>query len=89
MSVRTLIVLCVACVVAQAQSPLVKILSDELDRNFRPSRRGDPPPYFMGYEVTDDEGDVIMASRGSLDTDNHVAPPLPGCNRPRGRRPVR
>jgi TldD protein len=73
MSVRTLIVLGLACAAAQAQSPLVKILSDELDRNFSVlKQKGDPPPYFMGYEVTDDDGDIITASRGSLDTDNHA-----------------
>ena len=73
MSVRTLIVFALAGALAQAQSPLVKILSDELDRNFSVlKQKGDPPPYFMGYEVTDDQGQVITASRGSLDTDNHA-----------------
>ena len=65
MSVRTLIALAFICVAAQAQSPLVKILSDELDRNFSVlKQKGEPPPYFMGYEVTDDEEEVITASRG-------------------------
>ena len=73
MSVRTLIALALTCVATQAQSPLVKILSDELDRNFTIlKQKGDPPPYFMGYEVTDDEAEVVTASRGSLDTDNHA-----------------
>jgi TldD protein len=67
-----LIVLALACA-AQAQSPLVKILSDELGRNFSIlNQKGDPAPYFMGYEVTDDEGDVMSASRGSLDTERHA-----------------
>jgi TldD protein len=73
MSVRTLIALALTCVTTRAQSPLVKILSDELDRNFSVlKQKGDPPPYFMSYEVTDDEVEVITASRGSLDTDDHT-----------------
>lgn len=69
---RILIVFALACC-AQAQSPLVKILADELDRNFSIlKQKGDPPPYFIAYEVTDDEGDVMTASRGSLDSENHV-----------------
>ncbi len=68
-----LIVLALVCASARAQTPLVKILGDELERNFSIlKQKGDPPPYFMGYEVTDEEANIISASRGSLDTDNHV-----------------
>jgi predicted Zn-dependent protease len=57
---------------AHAQSPLVKILSDELERNFTAlKQKADPAPYFLGYEVTDQEEDVILASRGSIDGQNH------------------
>ena len=60
------------CVSAGAQTPIVKILSDELDRNFNAlKQKGDPPPYFLSYEVTDDEADVLVASQGSLDLQNH------------------
>ena len=60
------------CVSASAQSPLIKTLSDELERNFTIlKQKGDPPPYFMGYEVTDTEVDVVAASQGSLDGQNH------------------
>jgi TldD protein len=70
--VRFLIVFALASVCASAQSPLVKILSDELDRNFTTlKQKGDPPPYFMGYAVTDSEEDVVVASRGALDAQNH------------------
>lgn len=58
-------------VCAHAQSPLVKILSDELERNFTALKNTDPAPYFLGYEVTEREEDVILASRGSLDGQNH------------------
>ncbi len=56
---------------AYAQSPLVKILSDELERNFAGLHRADPAPYFLGYEVTDQEEDIIVATRGSIDGQNH------------------
>ncbi len=60
------------CASTFAQSPLVKILSDELNRNFTAlKQKGEPPPYFMAYAVTDDETDVVVASEGSLDAQNH------------------
>jgi TldD protein len=73
--VRTLAVLSLAALSCgsslHAQSPLVKILSDELERNFTALKKADPAPYFLGYEVTDQEDDVILASRGSIDAQNH------------------
>ena len=52
---------------AWAQSPLVKILTDELDRNFIAlKQKGDPKPYFMSYEVTDIEVERVVASEGSV-----------------------
>jgi len=71
-NVRKLCCFLFVCALASAQSPLVKILSDELERNFTAlKQKGDPPPYFMDYSVSDNEGDVIMASEGSLDAQNH------------------
>ena len=51
-----------------AQSPaLLTILSDELNRNFQALKeRGDPPPYFMAYEVTEAEGCTVQATLGAL-----------------------
>jgi TldD protein len=70
--VRTLVVLFSLSLSAHAQSPLVKILTDELERNFTAlQQKADPAPYFLGYEVTDQEEDIILASRGSLDGQNH------------------
>ena len=69
---RTLVVFSIVSACAYAQSPLVKILSDELERNFTAlKQKADPAPYFLGYEVTDQESDVILASRGSVDGQNH------------------
>jgi len=57
---------------ASAQTPLVKILSEELDRNFTVlKQKGDPAPYFMSYEVTTTNSYVLVASRGSLETQQH------------------
>ena len=55
-----------------AQSPLTKILSAELDRNFSAlKQKADPAPYFLGYSVIDDESDVILATRGSINGQTH------------------
>jgi TldD protein len=71
--VRHLIALALLCASAAAQSPLIKILTQELDRNFNIlKQKGEPPPYFMGYAVVDQEADVISASSGSLDAQNHM-----------------
>jgi predicted Zn-dependent protease len=57
---------------ASAQTPLTKILLNELDRNFSIlKQKGDPPPYFLGYEVTDTESNSVSASRGSIETQDH------------------
>ena len=70
---RTICFLFIACAGAWAQSPLVKILSDELERNFSVlKQKGEPPPYFMDYAVSDNEADVMVASEGSVDAQQHV-----------------
>ena len=70
---RYLVFLALLCASASAQSPLIKILSDELQRNFSILKeKGDPPPYFLGYSVVDEEADVVSASSGALDARNHV-----------------
>lgn len=51
---------------ASAQT-LTQILADELQRNFTVlKQRADPAPYFMAYEVTEDESQAISASLGAL-----------------------
>jgi TldD protein len=59
-----LFVLCTCAVSAQS---LPQILNEELQRNFTVlKQKGDPPPYFMGYEVTEEESQVISAAMGSI-----------------------
>ena len=49
------------------EPPLVDILQQELNRNFQILKeKGDPPPYFISYAVTEQQGEVIAASFGSL-----------------------
>lgn len=56
-----------------AQSPLSKILSSELDRNFAALKaKGDPAPYFMGYSVTDSQSNVLRASDGAVSSQNQT-----------------
>ena len=43
------------------------ILSDELNRNFQSLKeKGDPAPYFMAYEVTEQEACSVAATLGAL-----------------------
>jgi predicted Zn-dependent protease len=57
---------------ALAQSPLIQILSSELNRNFDTlKQKSAPPPYFMAYAVTENDTDVIVASEGSIDDQTH------------------
>jgi TldD protein len=54
------------------QSPLIRVLSEELDRNFAALKQnGQPPPYFLGYEVAENNTDVIVASSGSIEQQQH------------------
>jgi predicted Zn-dependent protease len=60
-----LLVLAASCV--SAQSPLIDILSGELNRNFAALKdKGNPAPYFMGYSVADSESYILSASDGAI-----------------------
>jgi predicted Zn-dependent protease len=55
---------------AFAQSKVLGILSEELDRNFRILKeKADPPPYFLGYEITEEETHQVSATLGALSAD--------------------
>jgi predicted Zn-dependent protease len=54
-----------------AESKLVGILSQELDRNFHILKeKADPPPYFLSYEVTEEESHHLAATFGALTGDS-------------------
>ena len=69
---RKLCILAFLSTCAFAQSPLARILSTELDRDYSVlMKKGDPPPYFMGYSVTDAETNAILASDGAITGQTH------------------
>ncbi len=54
---------------AQESGKLLDILAEELKRNFDALKeKADPAPYYMAYEVTEEEADVLTATLGSLQT---------------------
>lgn len=58
-------------VVAAAEVPLLEILSEELERNFKVLQaKGDPPPYFISCAVTDTEYALVAATHGALQADS-------------------
>lgn len=61
-----LILTCVSTGFCQAP-PLVRILGEELDRNFVALKeKGDPAPYYIAYEVTEQETSAVSATLGAL-----------------------
>ncbi|HEY6987855.1 MAG TPA: metallopeptidase TldD-related protein, partial [Bryobacteraceae bacterium] len=58
--------------VAGQPASLIEILSDELGREYAALKaKGDPPPYYMAYAVTDEQTDSESATLGALSNDNH------------------
>ncbi|MBK5293707.1 MAG: hypothetical protein JJE04_18770 [Acidobacteriia bacterium] len=50
-----------------AQTGLLDILGQELDRNFQVlSRKGDPPAYYIAYAVTDEEASAVTSTLGTI-----------------------
>lgn len=56
-----------------AASPLIAILTEELNRNFQTLKTADPPAYFIAYAVTEQEAEGVSAIQGALQqqTRNH------------------
>jgi TldD protein len=53
--------------IASAQSPVLKVIGEELDRNSRILKdKADPKPYFISYEITEVEYYTLGASLGTL-----------------------
>ena len=65
---RFFLLLAVSLPLAATSPPtLLDILNNELQRNFSVLKeKGDPPPYYMAYAVTEVESQVISASMGTL-----------------------
>jgi predicted Zn-dependent protease len=55
------------CHASFAQSSVLKILGEELERNFRILKeKADPPPYFISYEITEDQFHSVAATLGAI-----------------------
>lgn len=68
---RAWLALSVGWVVWAQPSAPIRILSQELDRNFQILKeKADPPPYFIAYSITESERYVLAASRGALVAQN-------------------
>ncbi len=53
---------------SQPPSPVLTALQSELERAQKALAAQDPPPYFLGYTVTDVESVEVSASNGSLES---------------------
>jgi TldD protein len=58
----------VCLVPTYAQTTLLDILKEELDRNFEGLKKADPAPYFVGYAVVEQQAEILSATRGVLQT---------------------
>ena len=68
---RLLLLLSAATLAAAQPAALVDAMSQELDRNFQALKgKGDPAPYFMSYEITQQEGHSLAASLGAIESDS-------------------
>src|SRR5205807_4136227 len=48
-------------------SAVLNVMGDELNRNYEVlKQKADPPPYFMSYEITEQQYRVISASLGAI-----------------------
>ena len=57
--------------ITSAESSLLKVMGEELDRNSRILKeKADPKPYFISYEVTENEFHTLGASLGALTVKN-------------------
>ena len=56
---------------AQKPAPLLDTMSEELNRNFTVlKQKGDPPPYFLSYEVTENDYRSISGTLGAIAASN-------------------
>src|SRR5580765_1397828 len=63
---RVFVILACAWSACAQTSGTLKVLSEELDRNFDALKKTDPAPYFLSYAVTDQDYAVVSASFGAI-----------------------
>ena len=65
-----ILLLCTLPAFAQS-SAVLSAMSEELNRNFSALKeKADPPPYFLSYEITEQEYHVVSASLGAITSVN-------------------
>jgi len=101
-ALKAAVVTLAASMLCLAQAPdLLSSLSAELSRNYAVLKaQGDPPPYYIAYEVTEEQGCTVAATLGALQASNceHSrildvtvrvgSPQLDNYHRVAGERPV-
>lgn len=70
---RLLVILLLTPLPVAAQGKLVQILDDELRRNYEGLRKAEPSPYFISYEVADQETQSVSASLGTALNANSIS----------------
>ena len=70
---------------ATAQSSvLLDAMSQELNRNFSALKdKADPPPYFLSYEITEQEFKSVSGTLGTVDRHQQRQEPRARCLRAR------
>jgi predicted Zn-dependent protease len=64
--------ICVAGAASAQSSVLLDTMGDELNRNFSTLKaKADPAPYFLSYEVTEEDFHGVSATLGSLTNNGH------------------
>src|SRR6185295_457233 len=63
---RVLVILACAWSACAQTSGTLSVLSSELNRNFDALKKTDPAPYYLSYEVTDQDYSVVSASFGAI-----------------------
>jgi len=63
--------LALAASAAAQSAPLVDTMSQELTRNFQALKaKADPPPYFLSYEITQEDSYTVSGTLGAVNTNS-------------------
>ena len=68
---RLALPLALTAAAAAESSSLVDAMSQEMARNFQALKdKGDPPPYFLSYEITQEDTYTVSGTLGAIDTNS-------------------
>lgn len=63
---RILIAIALVVVPLQGQPKAIQILDEELNRNFTALKKSDPAPYYLAYQMVEQESMAVTATLGAL-----------------------